>query len=170
MRIYHYSSLVGGPLSSGAWLVKNRHVVYCCFFYKNEYFFGKLHMLLKSIIEHDKADRFEWIIEDQAFSPSYDLAPLLLPPLPGSRPQVVSLYQFPFVLPVELTDVRKGGRWGRSQIIRRQESLILHQSFNTLCNKDFAVNRRRTCSYLLTYVQNVPETRCQTCKEWRAKL
>ncbi len=73
------------------------------------------------------------------------------PLLSASR---LSLSQSPFVSPVELADVRGGG-WGRSQTIRRQESLVLYKSFNTLYNKDFAVSRRRTCSYLLTYVQNV---------------
>ncbi len=56
----------------------------------------------------------------------------LLSPL--FRQQVVSLSQSSCVSPVELTD-RRGGRWQRrSQIIRRQESLALYISFNTLCS------------------------------------
>jgi hypothetical protein len=60
----------------------------------------------------------------------------LLPhPLPPLYPeQVVSLYQYSCVSPVELFVGEVGGsRWGRSQIIRRRESLVLYKSFNPLC-------------------------------------
>jgi hypothetical protein len=46
---------------------------------------------------------YKCIIEDQAFSPSYDW---LFPPPPLSRQQVVSLSQSSCVSPVELTDER----------------------------------------------------------------
>ncbi len=71
------------------------------------------------------AECIESLIEDQAFSLSYDLA--TPPPHPPSpRQQVFSLSLSSCMSPVELPDGRgawKGG--GRSQIIRRSESLVL---------------------------------------------
>ncbi len=61
------------------------------------------------------------IIENKAFSLSYDLAPSPL----LAHQQVVYLSQPFSVSPVELTDGKGGGR-GRSQIIRRRESLVLY--------------------------------------------
>ncbi len=61
-------------------------------------------------------DSIQWFIEDQVFSPSYDLASL--PTHPPSQ-KVVFLSQSSSVSPVELTGL------GRSQIIRRRESLVL---------------------------------------------
>ncbi len=53
---------------------------------------------------------------------------------PLSRQQVVSLSPSSYVSPVEPTHWGGGGMWwGRSQIIRRRESLVLYKSFNTLC-------------------------------------
>ncbi len=49
----------------------------------------------------------KYIIEDQAFSPSYDLAPSPSPPKPS---HVSKLSQSSCVSPVELTDERGG--WG----------------------------------------------------------
>ncbi len=57
------------------------------------------------------AESIEWIIEDQAFSPSYDLAP----PQP---PSTLAVF-----LPVD------------GQIIRRRKRLVLYKSFNTLWSK-----------------------------------
>ncbi len=51
----------------------------------------------------------ELFIEDQAFSPWYDLAPSPLPPLQ------LSLWSL-CVSPIELTDGRGGRGWGRSRI------------------------------------------------------
>jgi hypothetical protein len=48
-------------------------------------------------------------------------------PLPLSCQRIVSL---PSLL---VTDGREGRGWGRSQIIRRRESLVLYKSFNNLC-------------------------------------
>jgi hypothetical protein len=54
------------------------------------------------------------------------LLPHPLPPLPQ---KFVSLSQSSCVSPVELHNGRWGGRgWGRSQIIRRRESLVLYKS------------------------------------------
>ncbi len=82
----------------------------------------------------------EWFIEDEAFSPSYYLPPPSLPywmvyrgpgflsddmasPLPLSKRETKKERQ--------LTDGRGGRRgWGRRQIIRRRESLVLYKSFN----------------------------------------
>jgi hypothetical protein len=56
-------------------------------------------------------------------------------PSPPVRQQVASLSQSSRVSPVELTDGRGGGRWWAwSRIIPpSQESLAIHNSFNTLC-------------------------------------
>ncbi len=63
---------------------------------------------------------------------SFVLTPLHVPPTPfPSRQQVVSLSQFSCVATVKLTGGEWGGGW--TQIIRRQESLALYKSFNTLC-------------------------------------
>jgi hypothetical protein len=61
---------------------------------------------------------------DQAVLPLYDLAPT-----PRLSEKVVSLSQSSRVPPVELTDGRGGGR---SQIIRRRESLVLYNPLTTL--------------------------------------
>jgi hypothetical protein len=59
-----------------------------------------------------------------------------LPP-PRSRQQIVSLSQFSYVPPVQLTVGRGGGGrgWARRQIIRPQESLALCKSFNTFWDR-----------------------------------
>jgi hypothetical protein len=49
----------------------------------------------------------KWFIEDQAFSPSYDLAPIS--PFPVSKLSVLSLFLSLPVSPVEFTDGRGGG-------------------------------------------------------------
>ncbi len=46
-------------------------------------------------------------------------------PLPRPRQKVVFLSQSSCVMPVELTDGRRG--WARSQIIRPQENMVLYQ-------------------------------------------
>ncbi len=51
-------------------------------------------------------------------------------PLPTSRQQIVSLFQYSCVSPVEPTDGRGGG--GMVDI-RPRERLILYKSFNILC-------------------------------------
>ena len=70
----------------------------------------------------------EWFTENQAFSPSYDLAPLPLPqPLSQQWARPVTHRK-----ERQLADRRGGRGWGRSQIIWRRESLALYKSFNTL--------------------------------------
>ncbi len=49
--------------------------------------------------------------------------------------------------------LREKEGWGRSQIIRRQESLVLYKSFNTLCTKHFA--HVSEANDLYRYYQNV---------------
>ncbi len=39
--------------------------------------------------------------------------------------------------PAELTVGMGERRWGRSQIIRRAESIVLHKSFDTLCSTPY---------------------------------
>ncbi len=76
----------------------------------------------------------EWVIEDQTFSPSY-YSPSPSHPLQPLQP-------FPSVS--STGDTQEEGRlrkrdnlvmgWGRSQIKRRRESLVLYKSFSTLCS------------------------------------
>ncbi len=88
--------------------------------YKN-----KLQFCLLTILNHRYPESIEWFIKDQAFSPSYNLAP------PSSRQKVVSYFRYS----CELTYGTGGMGWGRSQIIRGRENLVLYKSFNTL-NRD----------------------------------
>ncbi len=69
----------------------------------------------------------EWFIEDQAFLPSYDLAPLPLFP-------VRKIYRRHAGRLRKRNCWRERG-WGRSQIIREQENLVIYKSFKTLCRK-----------------------------------
>ncbi len=69
-------------------------------------------------------ESIEWFIEGQAFLPSYDLA--TTPPLPSA-----SCLSFSVLLTGRAYWQEKGGL-GRSQIIRRWESLVIYKSFNTL--------------------------------------
>ncbi len=71
----------------------------------------------------------EWFREDQAFSTSNDLAPPSSPP-----PSPVSkLSLFLNLLMCRRLSLQKGeGGWGRSQIIRRRQVLVLYKSLNTL--------------------------------------
>ncbi len=73
----------------------------------------------KAILETE-AESIEWFIEDQAFSPSYDLAP---PPPPPSSP--VSKLSF------FLSLLRGEWGWGRSHIIRHEKAW---SSINHLIN------------------------------------
>ncbi len=66
------------------------------------------------------------IIEEQAFSLSNDLAP---PPSPPPSP-VCKRQSGRLRKERQLAD---GREWGRGQIIRWRESLILYKSLNTLC-------------------------------------
>ncbi len=77
---------------------------------------------------------------------------LLRPSPPVSRQQVVSLSQSSCVLPVELTDGRRG--WVRSLIIRPQ------QSFNTLCTVEYTVH----CTYVPKYLRKWRK------EDWRGAL
>ncbi len=66
----------------------------------------------------------EWFIKDQAYLPSYGLAPTQLPPSLSRQCARHTGRQ---------RKTGEGGKtWGRSQIIRRRESLVLNKSFNTL--------------------------------------
>ncbi len=78
-------------------------------------------------------ESFEWFIESQAFSRSYDSAPRPPPPHFPVSNWVSSTGDTQEDWERETNCWRERGRgWGRSQIIRRRESLILYKSFNTL--------------------------------------
>jgi hypothetical protein len=82
----------------------------------------------------------EWFIEDQSFSPCYDLAPYSPPPSPSP----VSSLSPPVCRQSSLLTEEGESGWGRSQIIRMRESLVLYKSFNTLWVLDL-MNRTRIC-------------------------
>jgi hypothetical protein len=84
-----------------------------------------------SSILHVRPEIIECLIEDQALSPSFDLAPPP-PPLHIFRQQVVSHSQSSCVSPGELTD---GGAGAKSYAGEKALGLVLYQSFNTLCSR-----------------------------------
>ncbi len=89
-------------------------------------FFTELRLNFRCVFKNNLACRpgsIEWFKEDQGFMRSYDSAPR--PPL--SSPflsAVVSFSHFLWMSPVELTDGRSEGGWGRSQIIRPRETKL----------------------------------------------
>ncbi len=72
-----------------------------------------------------------WFIEGQAFSLSYDLVPPPPPPSKLDRRHIWKTEKERQLADGRGARGRKG--WGRCQIIRRRESLVLFKSFNTLC-------------------------------------
>jgi len=76
-----------------------------------------------------RPENIKLFIEDQAFSPSNDLAPPSAPP-----PSPVSkLSLFLNLLVCRRLSLQTGeGGWGRSQIIRRRQGLVLYKSLSTL--------------------------------------
>ncbi len=88
------------------------------------------------------AERIEWFEEDWAFSRSYELAP---PPPPLASVNSTGDTQEDWEKR-ETTFWWEGRRkrWGRSQIIRRRESLVLYKSFNTPRLTGFQVDFSRS--------------------------
>ncbi len=80
--------------------------------------------VLQAATHPGRTERIECFIEDQAFSLSYDLA---LPPSPISKLSLVVSHWSSLLT----------GEGGRSQIIRRWESLVLYKSCNTLRSKKY---------------------------------
>ncbi len=75
-------------------------------------------------------ENIKWLIEDLAFSTSYDWAPLPLLPPPLPSVLLLSRLERRHTRRLRkrdnlLTEERERG-WGRSQIIRRRGSLVLH--------------------------------------------
>jgi hypothetical protein len=70
------------------------------------------------------------------------LAPLPSPP-PFSRQKAQPATNRKTVKNIQLADGRAGPckGMGRSQIIRRQENLVLYKPFNTLCGRGFALRK-----------------------------
>jgi hypothetical protein len=83
-----------------------------------ELFSGKVVVVPESI---------KWLIENQAFLPSYDLA--TPPPLPQSTVSKLSLF---LNRPVCHRSSLLTGDGGKRQILGRRESLVLYKSFCTL--------------------------------------
>ncbi len=88
-----------------------------------------LHLYIQS--RNYRTNSIERFIEDQAFLPSYDLAP----PKPSPPLSSVSkLNRLHTGRPKreEISYGRWGREWGKRQIIWRRESLVLYKSWNTL--------------------------------------
>ncbi len=101
--------------------------------------------------ESKKPESIKWFIAGQSFSLSYDLTPTPPPPFRPSCQQAQPTKQ----RKTEKERQHGGGRgevWGRRQIIRSQESLVLYNSFNTLClrNLEKKSNTVREHSWLLS--------------------
>ncbi len=77
-----------------------------------------------------------WIIEVQAFSRSYDFnfISLLAHPLPTVSSTGNTQEEWERQI-ASWRDGTWGRGWGRSRILRQQESLVLHLSLNTLCGR-----------------------------------
>jgi hypothetical protein len=73
-----------------------------------------------------RSESIELFMEDQAFSPSCDLAPPTPPPYSPERRQTEKEKQFQF------TPGGGGEEVGQNHFILRRESLVLFTSFNTL--------------------------------------
>ena len=99
--------------------------IHCTLYYM---VFKILFMIVAMIITRTRS--LKWIIEDQAFSPSYDLAP----PSPSSSASKLDWRRAGRLRKRDNLLTGDGG-WGRgrSQIIRRRRSLDLYNSVNTLC-------------------------------------
>ncbi len=104
---------------------------------------GKL--LVAFYLNVDESREYWMIYRGRGYSP--DSSPDSSPPSP------VSLSQSFFVSPVELTDGRDMVK--KELKIRRRESLDLHKSFNTLCEKrskkskeEYRKGRLCTCTFL----------------------
>jgi hypothetical protein len=72
------------------------------------------------------AESIERFIDDQAFSPSYDLAPPPPPPVSKLDQQHTGR---PRMRDTLLTEEGGARVWGRSHIIQWRESLVLYKSF-----------------------------------------
>ncbi len=79
-------------------------------------------------VTESHAENIELFIDDQAFSPSYDLAP----PSPTPVSKLSLFLSLPVCRRSSLLTGEGGRGWERSQIIRRRESLVIYKSFNTL--------------------------------------
>ncbi len=77
-------------------------------------------------------ESFEWFIEDQAFSSSNNLAPS---PTPSPVSKLALRLAVCYTGRANWRD--GGGGWGRSQIVRLWESLVLYKYFNTLWSGDY---------------------------------
>jgi hypothetical protein len=81
-------------------------------------------------MDEEKPEGIQWFIEEQAYSPSYDLA--AHPPPPTSPvSKLDGRYTGRLRKEDNLMTGKRGRGCGRSQIVRRRESLVLYKSFNT---------------------------------------
>ncbi len=72
------------------------------------------------------SESIEWFIEDQDFSPTYDLTPHPPPPLPSASCPYFSVF-----LCVAVRAYWQVGGGGGSIIIRQRDGPVLYKSFNT---------------------------------------
>ncbi len=89
-----------------------------------------LRKALKQSLKRNGSDRIEWFIDSEAYLPTYDLAP---PPPPTLLPSVSSTGDTREDWERETSCwLQRGRGTNHYKIIRRRESLDLHNSFNTL--------------------------------------
>ncbi len=91
------------------------------------------------------------IYREQGFLAMLDMAPS--PPLPSVGSRIDRRHRGILRKRDNLLTVEGERGLGRSQIIRRQESLVLYKSFNTICTKHFS--RVSEANDLYRYYQNV---------------
>ncbi len=98
-------------------------------------------------IYEEKPEGIQCFIEEQSFSPSYDLG---APPPPPTSPvsKLDGRYTGRTSKGDNLMTGKRGRGWGRSQIVRRQESLVLYKSFNTPCRKALNVETIKVLIFL----------------------
>ncbi len=139
-----------GGASAAAWTHVPHHVSWCGPSLHVSHFPNQIQSsnccpaLLPALVERHTwrvclgvaAESIEWFIDDQAFFPTYVLAPS---PPPSRRPPAscLSLSVFLGVAGQAYWGRREDGGGG-SQIVRRRESLVLYKSFNTLCTNQSA--------------------------------
>ncbi len=89
-----------------------------------------------------RTESIEWFVENQAFSPSYDLAPT---PAPLSSARVLAIPVFLCVAAGRAYWRERGGGngVGGSLIKRRRRRLVLCKSFNTLWNRSTTPNNEK---------------------------
>ncbi len=123
-------------------LVREKSVLYCshCRIYRNVApLLYNMNVWEWAWLYLCTAESIEWFIEDQNFSPSKDLAPPPPPskPPPPSLPASCSLFQSSYIRVAGRASWQGGG--DQLSGWRRQESLVLYESFNIILLSQFSL-------------------------------